>query len=113
MQRFRQPQKMQGPLFPIEDSELIDAINDFKNIPNKNINVTECKTESLLNEFDAANHIEVIEVNDINMDSYDDDFIAENETSNDKDDKENFSKYITKDTERTVNMFCKLNIFLV
>lgn len=105
MQRFRQPQKVQGPLFPIEDDELIDAINDYKNIPDENINSSLVfKTETL---FDAANHMEVIEVDDIYM-NYNDDYIDKKEDFNEKDEKENVSENIQNDTEKTVNMFCKL-----
>ncbi|XP_025192512.1 uncharacterized protein LOC112592611 [Melanaphis sacchari] len=111
MQRFRQPQKMQGPLFPIEDNELIDAINDFKNIPleessaNKDKNVTnqECKPNIL---FDAENHMEVIEIDDIDIESNEYTDETENEAFNEKDGKENVSNSIEKITDKTVNMFC-------
>ncbi|CAH1737385.1 unnamed protein product [Aphis gossypii] len=104
MQRFRQPQKMQGPLFPIEDNELIDAINDFKNIPLEESTTSdgqECKSDII---FNAENHIEVIEVDDIDMESTTDE--VESEAFNEKDDKENVSKNIKKETDKTVNMFC-------
>lgn len=106
MQRFRQPQKMQGPLFPIEDDELINAINDYKNIPD-DINYSE-NDKSLISvdEFNAENHMEVIEVDDIYL--YNNEIIHENETLIEKDDKENISKNIQKETEKTINMFCKL-----
>jgi hypothetical protein len=108
MQRFRQPQKMQGPLFPIEDDELINAINDYKNISDEDINCSEnLKSNSpSLDEFNAENHMEVIEVDDVYM--YNNEVIDENETLNEKDDKENISKNLQKETEKTVNMFCKL-----
>jgi len=108
MQRFRQPQKMQGPLFPIEDDELIDEINDYKNIPDDDS--VQSKTDSLINEFNAENHVEVIEVNDMYMDNSD--YIDENEDFTDKDDKENVFRNIKNDTEKTVNMFCKLYFLL-
>ncbi|XP_025411959.1 uncharacterized protein LOC112684582 isoform X4 [Sipha flava] len=106
MQRFRQPQKMQGPLFPIEDDELINAINDYKNISDEDINCSEnLKSNSpSLDEFNAENHMEVIEVDDVYM--YNNEVIDENETLNEKDDKENISKNLQKETEKTVNMFC-------
>lgn len=109
MQRFRQPQKMQGPLFPIEDNELIDAINDFKNIPLEESTTSdgqECKSDII---FNAENHIEVIEVDDIDMESTTDE--VESEAFNEKDDKENVSKNIKKETDKTVNMFCKYYYF--
>jgi len=68
MQRFRQPQKMQGPLFPIEDNELIDAINDFKNIPHEESTTNdneECKPDIT---FDAENHNEECKL-DITVDA--------------------------------------------
>lgn len=93
---------MQGPLFPIEDDELLKAINDYKNIPdNEPYNVQECKTETLIDEFDAENHMEVIEVDDICMEN------NENKNKNEIDNKENVSINIQKETEKTVNMFCK------
>lgn len=107
MQRFRQPQKMQGPLFPIEDNELINAINDYKNIPDKDVNCSKNhKGPTSLDEFNAENHMEVIEVDDIDM--YNTEIINENETVSEKDDKENIPKNIPKESEKTVNMFCKL-----
>lgn len=102
MQRFRQPQKMQGPLFPIEDNELIDAINDYKNIPDEDIKSSlGCKTDTL---FDAANHMEVIEIDDV--------YMNENDDFNEKGEKENVSTNIQKGIEKTVDMFCKLNVCL-
>lgn len=111
MQRFRQPQKMQGPLFPIEDDELIDAINDYKNISDDDTinNSQYCKTDNSFDEFDAENHMEVIEV-DMFMDN--NDCIDENEVFNDGNDKENISGNIQKETEKTVNMFCKIKFFI-
>lgn len=107
MQRFRQPQKMQGPLFPIEDDELINAINDYKNIPDEDTinNSQYCKTDDSFDEFDAENHMEVIEV-DMFMDN--NDSLDENEVLNDGNDKENIPGNIQKETEKTVNMFCKI-----
>lgn len=106
MQRFRQPQKMQGPLFPIEDDELIDAINDYKNIPDETSNNNQdYKYDTVFNEFNAENHMEVIEVDDISMDS--NEYIDENGTFSEIDDKENIFKNIKKETEKTVNMFCE------
>jgi len=103
MQRFRQPQKMQGPLFPIEDNELIDAINDYKNIPNEDVyNNQDSKTESSFDEFDAENHMEVIEVDDVYSDN------NNCNDDNEKNDKENISTNIQNEIEKTVNMFCKL-----
>lgn len=107
MQRFRQPQKMQGPLFPIEDDELINAINDYKNISDEDINYSENhKSPTSLDEFNAENHMEVIEVDDVYM--YNNEAIDENEII---DDKENISKNIQQETEKTVNMFCKFFFF--
>lgn len=101
MQRFRQPQKIQGPLFPIEDSELIDAINDYKNIPNNDTdNNRDYKPHTSFDEYD----VEIIEVNDVYLDNNN---YNENETFNEKDDKENVSTNIQKETEKTVNMYCK------
>lgn len=106
MQRFRQPQKIQGPLFPIEDDELIDAINDYKNISDEDVNKSEdYKTDVLFNEFDAESQIEVIEIDDIYEEN--NDYKDENDTFIDKN-KENVSKSIKIETEKTVNMFCKL-----
>jgi len=103
MQRFRQPQKMQGPLFPIEDNELIDAINDYKNIPNEDAyNNQDCKTDTLCNEFDADDQVEVIEIHDVYSDN--NNYNDENETFNEKNDKENV---ITNIQKETINMFCK------
>lgn len=108
MQRFRQPQKMQGPLFPIEDNELIDAINDYKNIPLENTtNNSEDEDCKPVISFDAENHMEVIEVDDIDMDSNEFTDDVESETFNEKYDKENVSKNIIKEKDATVNMFCK------
>uniref|UniRef100_A0A2S2PRH7 FLYWCH-type domain-containing protein n=1 Tax=Schizaphis graminum TaxID=13262 RepID=A0A2S2PRH7_SCHGA len=135
MQRFRQPQKMQGPLFPIEDNELIDAINDFKNIPHEE-SITndnqECKPDITVNAenhnqeckpdvtvdaenhnqeckpditFDAENHMEVIEIDDIDMESNEYTDEIESEAFNEKDDKEN-NENIKKEKDKTVNMFC-------
>ncbi|KAL5239591.1 hypothetical protein ACI65C_007001 [Semiaphis heraclei] len=107
MQRFRQPQKMQGPLFPIEDNELIDAINDYKNIPLENTtNNSEDEDCKPVISFDAENHMEVIEVDDIDMDSNEFTDDVESETFNEKYDKENVSKNIIKEKDATVNMFC-------
>lgn len=107
MQRFRQPQKMQGPLFPIEDNELIDAINDYKNILDEDVmSRQDSKTDTLFNQFDAESHVEVIEVDDIYMDNCDD--IDENVVYNEKEVNDIVSKEIKKETENTVNMFCKL-----
>jgi len=108
MQRFRQPLKMQGPLFPIEDNELIDAINDYKNIPLENTTITsEDEDYKPDRTFDAENHMEVIEVDDIDMEinEYTDE--VESEAFNVKDDKENVLKNIKKEKDATVNMFCK------
>lgn len=108
MQRFRQPQKMQGPLFPIEDDELLDAINDYKNIPEENTDCTITTIDNYQNNnkdntFDATDHMEVIEFED---DTYmhNNDYISENKRFNDKDDNE---IVFQKETEKTVNMFCK------
>lgn len=107
MQRFRQPQKMQGPLFPIEDDELLKAINDYKNIPdNEPYNIHECKTKTLIDEFDAENHMEVIEVDDNCMEN-NEDYKDENKIFNEIENKENVSLNIQQETEKTVNMFCK------
>lgn len=107
MQRFRQPQKIQGPLFPIEDDELIDAINDYKNISDEDVNKSEdYKTDVLFNEFDAESQVEVIEIDDIYMDN--NDYKDENDTFIDKNNKENISKSMKIEPEKTVNMFCKL-----
>lgn len=107
MQRFRQPQKIQGPLFPIEDDELIDAINDYKNISDEDVNKSEdYKTDVLFNEFNAESQMEVIEIDDTDMDN--NDYKDENDTFIDKNNKENVSKSIKIETEKTVNMFCKL-----
>jgi len=99
---------MQGPLFPIEDDELIDAINDYKNIPLENTTDNsedeDCKPDIL---FDAENHMEVIEVDDIDMESNEFTDEVESETFNEKYDKENVSKNIKKEKDATVNMFCK------
>lgn len=110
MQRFRQPQKMQGPLFPIEDNELIDAINDYKNIPPENTtnNSQDCKPDIT---FDAENHMEVIEVDDTYMESNEYTDEMESEPFDEKNDKENIFKNIQKETEKTVNMFCKYYYF--
>lgn len=110
MQRFRQPQKIQGPLFPIEDNELIDAINDYKNIPDEDANNSQdCKTDTLLlSKFDAESKVEVIEVDDTYMDNSD--YNNENETF----DEECMTKNIKKETdEKTINMFCKLHFVIV
>ncbi|KAL4097806.1 hypothetical protein QTP88_022520 [Uroleucon formosanum] len=107
MQRFRQPQKMQGPLFPIEDNELIDAINDYKNIPLKNTNNNseeeECKPSIT---FDAENHIEVIEVDEIDMETNEYTDEVKSGAFHEKNDKENISKNVKKEKDATVNMFC-------
>lgn len=108
MQRFRQPQKIQGPLFPIEDDELIDAINDYKNISDEDVNKSEDnKTNVLYNEFDAESQVEVIEIDDIYMDNSD--YKDENDTFINKNNRENVSKSVKIETEKTVNMFCKLS----
>ncbi|XP_022179344.1 uncharacterized protein LOC111039966 isoform X2 [Myzus persicae] len=107
MQRFRQPQKMQGPLFPIEDNELIDAINDYKNIPLENTaNNSEDEDYKPDITFDAENQIEVIVVDEIDMEINEDTGEVESETLNVRDDKENVSKNIKKEKDATVNMFC-------
>jgi len=99
---------MQGPLFPIEDDELIDAINDYKNIPLENTtNNSEDEDCKPAISFDAENHMEVIEVDDIDMDSNEFTDDVENETFNEKYDKENVLKNIIKEKDATVNMFCK------
>ncbi|XP_050441870.1 uncharacterized protein LOC126846484 isoform X2 [Adelges cooleyi] len=106
MQRFRQPQKMQGPLFPIEDNELLDAINDYKNIPNIETNNSQAsKNDLLIDEFDAASHMEVIEVNDLYTDS-EEYFNDQDDHSNMKENKENITLNTQKESEKTVNMFC-------
>lgn len=111
MQRFRQPQKIQGPLFPIEDNELIDAMNDCKNTPEDDpkCSITTVDIRQNIkkdNTFDATDHIEVIEFDD---DSYmrNDDFIDEKKSFNDKD---NSGNMFPKETEKTVNMFCKFHV---
>lgn len=110
MQRFRQPQKVQGPLFPIEDNELIDAINDYKNIPEDDPNSSTVDISQKIendNTFDATDHMEVIEFeDDTNMHNND---IDEKKSFNDKVKSENL---LSKETEKTVNMFCKIHIFL-
>lgn len=112
MQRFRQPQKMQGPLFPIEDNELIDAINDYKNIPLENTaNNSEDEDYKPDITFDAENQIEVIVVDEIDMEINEDTGEVESETLNVRDDKENVSKNIKKEKDATVNMFCTYNYF--
>lgn len=110
MQRFRQPHKIQGPLFPIEDGELIDAINDYKNLPiESSVTIKDCNIKTEYDKpFDAANYVEVIEVNDDNnvyMDN--NDCMDENKNCNEKDNKENIFKNDQKESEKTVNMFCK------
>lgn len=99
---------MQGPLFPIEDNELIDAINDYKNIPLKNTNNNseeeECKPSIT---FDAENHIEVIEVDEIDMETNEYTDEVKSGAFHEKNDKENISKNVKKEKDATVNMFCK------
>lgn len=112
MQRFRQPQKMQGPLFPIEDNELIDAINDYKNIPLVNTtNNSEDEERKPDITFHAENHMEVIEIDEIDMDSNEYTDEVENEAFHEKNDKENISKNVKKEIDATVNMFCKYYYF--
>lgn len=107
MQRFRQPQKIQGPLFPIEDNELIDAINDYKNIADDDFECSkDCKTDTLLsNEFDAESQIEVIEVYE--------DYIDNSNYNYKNYDEEHSTKNNNKETEKIVNMFCKPQHFIV
>lgn len=112
MQRFRQPQKMQGPLFPIEDNELIDAINDYKNIPHEyTTNNSEDEESKPVITFDAENHMEVIEVDEIDMESNEYTDEVESEAFHEKNDKENISKNVKKEIDATVNMFCKYYYF--
>lgn len=106
MQRFRQPQKIQGPLFPIEDDLLIDAINDYKNIPDDNSNNDQdCKYNTVIDDFNAEKHMEVIEIDDISMDS--NEFIDDYDGTSNETDKENVFKNNKKESEKTVNMFCE------
>lgn len=111
MQRFRQPQKMQGPLFPIEDNELIDAINDYKNIPHEYTNNSEDEECKPVITFDAENHMEVIELDEIDMESNEYTDEVESEVLHEKNDKENISKNVKKEIDATVNIFCKYYYF--
>lgn len=107
MQRFRQPHKIQGPLFPIEDDELIDAINDNKNTPDEDYNFSkDCDNKSQVDKsFNAANYVEVIEIDDIYEDT--NGCIDENDACSEEYNKENVFKNIQKSSEKTVNMYCK------